>query len=296
MDSEIQIENTTNNLPIIPDSKTKNIRINRVTILFIVLISFIIGILFGIVSVTHNIFIKNNSLQTKIPSIMKISPAPMLPISPTSSSLLPQKDTFYSGVYVGEYKNLQGKKAIYEKNGGMLSFLDGSGGLRGVDIENLKDQKLLFSSSIFNVDTMFFMYDGSQMLYAQQGWAIYQINPDINNISRIWEFKVDAKKYPGAGGSIINNVIDDKYLIVDLVPCWGCESEPFANVLVNISTGNDKFFKPRIGNVHINTQNNVFTYQKLSPFQESCEPGVGCNNGLSTVYKPSGQTFTEQLP
>lgn len=79
--------------------------------------------------------------------------------------------------------------------------------------------------------------------------------------------------------------------------CYACGGHtPTKTVILNIATRNEKYMEG-IGDIQFNLQSNTFTYKKLAPFKEPCEPSLDCDNdGTKTVMKPSGQVFTEKLP
>ena len=107
----------------------------------------------------------------------------------------------------------------------------------------------------------------------------------------------EYKKYqdPKAIGRL-QNVVDDKYLVISLNAPYQSEGVEFATLIVNIATGNEKYFKPQIAGIQIDSKSGVFTYQKVYPTSEPCQDQVCGNGGEVTVYRPIGQAYTEQLP
>lgn len=133
---------------------------------------------------------------------------------------------------------------------------------------------------------------------------------DIDRVNRvnldsehIWSFgyPIDyARESPFTkdGAITINNVVEDKYAILYIGSCGACDAPgAHGTILLNMDTGNDQYLG-EAENVQIDLSQNSVEYQKLSPAKQQCtEPIPGCDNdGMQTVYNPSGPILTEKLP
>lgn len=122
---------------------------------------------------------------------------------------------------------------------------------------------------------------------------------DLNNLSAvsIWSNQIGSTKYKNAGGVVrIENNFENKYLVGSIGDCYWCEGREAGKIVLNIATERD-WYKEDVGPIKIDLNNKTFSYQKLSPFKEKCDPGPYCDeDGTQTVMKPSGQTYTEALP
>ena len=124
----------------------------------------------------------------------------------------------------------------------------------------------------------------------------YKINLSSLEKEQLWLHKIGDDKYPEGGPAGIDKVIDNKYLIFWLGICYNCGGfDPHGSVLLNIETKQEKYLG-KVGNFNFDLSNNIVTYQNLTPFDEACNSGPGCLDGERTIYKPSGQIYTETLP
>lgn len=112
----------------------------------------------------------------------------------------------------------------------------------------------------------------------------------------MWTHIVSDEKYKEKGMGEIQNVTEDKFLIISLASCYACDgTDARTTVILNLATGKENYMGA-IGNIQINTAANSVSYQKLGESKENCEPGPYCENGKRTVYVPSGATLTAPLP
>lgn len=243
-------------------------------------------------------------------------------LSNTPPDVTPQANVLYLGTYesgeaifvtnskLSEYFEAGVKKT--NPSIGTLQKIDGSG-LRPFDYKNLKNPKkvLTLSSNVKQINNLKSSEDKgfiylSIMLETKTSNPypdnltnhIYRIN--LNNLTAddIWSHDMSPNKYPGAGGAayVKGFSADNNYLVLSLFGCYACEGSEVGELVLNNKTKNEKYYE-KIGNVQFNLSDGTFTYQKLAPFKEPCDPSPGCDSdNTRIVYKPSGQVFTEKLP
>lgn len=238
-----------------------------------------------------------------------VTPSPI-----ASSPILSQIDNpEMNALYLGTYNS---KEAVFflteqkaNSNIGWLQISE-SGADTAFDFKKLQNPKKIFSSSkkIHSINSFILnkpktvayivVNYGVDMNGPQPGLtnAIVQIRLDTLSTNEIWSNEIGSKKYEGAGGAAyLDTVAEDKFLTFWVASCYACEGGPAGTVILNINTKKEKYFR-NIGNIQFSIANNTFSYQKLAPFQEPCDPSPGCDNGQRTVMKPSGQSYTENLP
>lgn len=130
--------------------------------------------------------------------------------------------------------------------------------------------------------------------------AIYKIDTENLTIEKVWtnKFTGFSGDYKGMVG--LDSVLDDKYLLAHVSSCLDCGAAPYGKTIINISTGNDIYLED-ITELDVNLDTNSFSYQKLYPVKEKCEPDelswTYCDeNGMKIIKKPGDQVFTQTLP
>ncbi len=144
----------------------------------------------------------------------------------------------------------------------------------------------------------------------QREYKILQIDLLTNNYTILWFHKViDGKAtdaYDSYTGSVyIDQIINDSYIVFSLWMCTGCTPPPDrVSIILNVNTFEEKYLG-LVGNIQVDIDTNSFTYQNLTPFEESCEgcfgPCYGCMTDEDGVFKktvliPSGAVITKTLP
>jgi len=272
--------------------------------------------------------LKNTSTPNDLQSI---TPSGTTPTDRTTQTLpttlpteevitVPEKNTLYLGTYnasdaiflTDEEKQKYFDPGAVPKTSPYIGELQmsGGGGYTPFDFKKLQNPKRIFSSTqkIHSVNS-FKLNNSKSMAYVALNYGsevngqypgltnkIVQIKLDTRSSNEIWSNEVGSNKYEGGKGvAYVENVFEDKFLTFWIGSCYACEGGPAGSVVFNINTKKEKYFKD-IGNIQFNIPNNTFSYQKLAPFQEPCDPSPGCDNGQRTVMKPSGQIYTENLP
>lgn len=246
---------------------------------------------------------KNESAIAPLPSPLVSSPVVVEQIS------APEANTLYLGTY-------NGKEAVFllteQKANSNIGWLQTSksGADTAFDFNKLQNPKKIFSGNkkIHSINSFVLNQPktvayvvvnyGVDMNGSQPGLtnAIIQTRLDTMSTNEIWSNEIGSKKYEGAGGTAyLDTVAEDKFLTFWIASCYACEGGPAGTVILNITTKKEKYFRD-IGNIQFDIAGNTFSYQKLAPFQEPCDPSPGCDNGQRTVMKPSGQSYTENLP
>ena len=131
----------------------------------------------------------------------------------------------------------------------------------------------------------------------------YEVKQELYSISMsdftkklIWSHNIGNSKYPKMGPAQIAMIEEDKYIVLYLGICYGCEAfEPHGSLLINIDTGNE-IYLGETGDFRFDLNKANVTYKQLKGFEEKCEPGYGCDSGVRTVYKPGGIEETTKLP
>lgn len=227
--------------------------------------------------------------------------------------LIPQMNSIYLGTYQGKDALFitDGKKQIYNEQGvqktsvfvGELETIEGTG-YKSFDFKMLNNPKMILTSStkpIFSINN-FIMNKSENIVYVSINYSIsgpdmlnsiLQIAADGSVVNELWSNNIGSNKYPNGQGIVyLKQVVDDKYLVFEITDCYGCEAMHAGTIVLNIPTRNEGYYE-MAGNVQINLEAGTLSYQKLAPFQEVCE---GCENGQTTVLKPTGQILTENLP
>ena len=137
----------------------------------------------------------------------------------------------------------------------------------------------------------------AETAYPNVKQELYQVDLTDYSIKLVWSHNIGDNKYPKAGPADVDIVESDKYAAIWLGICYACEGfDPHGSIVLNLQTGAEEYLG-EVEDFQFNLTNNTLTYKKLAPFDEACEPSPGCNNdGKRTIYKPSGQLFTVQLP
>lgn len=245
---------------------------------------------------------KNEPITTPIPSPQVSSPV----VEPIS---VPETNTLYLGTYNGKEVVFLLTEQKANSNIGWLQTSE-SGADTAFDFKKLQNPKKIFSSSkkIHSINS-FALNQSKTVAYVvvnygvdlngpQPGLTNTIIQTKLNTMttSEIWSNEIGSKKYEGGGGAAyLDMVVGDKFLTFWIASCYACEGGPAGTVVLNINSKREKYFQD-IGNIQFEIASNTFSYQKLAPFQEPCDPSPGCDNGQRTVMKPTGQIFTENLP
>lgn len=127
---------------------------------------------------------------------------------------------------------------------------------------------------------------------------IYKIDTQNLSIEKVWTNSFTGKSGTKRGVVRMDSVVEDKYLLLTVYSCWGCEGEIYGKMVINVSTG-DEIYLIDVTDFDINLATRSFSFQKLLTFKEECEfpDSPWCDaNGMMTVKKPSGQVFKQTLP
>lgn len=260
--------------------------------------------------------------QTTTTNPTKTQSSPVPTSTSTQTDAIPQENTVYLGTYQGIdtifiTNNELGK--YYE--GGVEKFSSYKGSWRlssGVgqypsDYKDLQNPKriLVLQSEVLQ-DNNFLLTDDKKFIYLSIMLKtktanpypdnvtnhVYRVNLDNLQSEELWTHDMSPNKYKGAGGATTINKIspDNNFFVLSIYNCFACEGTEAGLIIINTQTKAEKYF-PKIGNVQFNLQDGTFTYQNLAPTKEPCQNGPGCDSdNTRTVYKPSGQVFTEKLP
>lgn len=231
-----------------------------------------------------------------------------------SEDAVPQVNTLYWGTY-------QGRNNLFITNSRLNKYYDGGVektspmigmivGRSPIDYKNLSEPKRVLSideaedivsiqNFNFQKNTLYVVLNSTTTpsnSYPDITQKAYKVNLTNLSNNEIWSHQIGSETYPKAGPATIDQVMADKYIIFSLGICYACEGfDPHGSVVLNIETGKEKYLG-EVDNFQFDLNTNSISYQNLHAFEESCEPGMGCDNGKKTVYKPSGETATETLP
>jgi hypothetical protein len=236
------------------------------------------------------------------------------------SSSIPEANTLYFGENEGE-------DAIFITNEKLKKYFEGgveksgltigqlrteTSGEAPYDFKNLvKPKKLLTLKTELEQINNFKLSSDGKFLFISLMLKTASSNPypeNLNNVvlkinmenlsnEEIWKHDLTAGKYGNARGAAYVEKIstDNSFLVLNLLECFACESSSAGQIVLNSGNKKEKYFED-IGNVLFQLSEGKFTYQKLEAQEESCSEGPSCDNGKRSVYKPSGETFTESLP
>jgi len=231
-----------------------------------------------------------------------------------TKDLIPQENVIYLGTYLDQkalfFTNK--KEKVVNQHVGNLMLNDGHG-RSGFDYRELENpQRILVDSArsinSFNNFTLNTNQDIAyvSLNYEKEGegpWPnllnrILQINTDGSSAQEIWSNDIGSEKYNNSKGpAYLYQVINDRYIVLKIADCYGCEPETFGTIILNISTKAEKYYQ-MIGDVKIDVDNNTISYRKLETFQEPC-PDIQnphCYDGKIKEVRPTGQVFTDNLP
>lgn len=280
---------------------------------------------------TISLYFLNLDAQRKLsnrelsPTTVKSNIPTKTPATTDVSNAIPLKNNLYLGIYQGEdalflttdYLSGYFEKGIKKTSQtiGQLTFMNG-GARHPIDYSKLENPKRIFpATEKVGHANNFAFNDEKSFIYvslnyrdnpAWQTSKLYQIN--LNNLAseELWVHDVGDDKYASddpytsKGDAVVEKVFNDEYLTLGIYSCDGCESlYPRGIVLLNIQTKKEKYLG-YVGDIKIDLSANTVSYKKINSFKEPCQPSTGefdtCDAGQRTVYKPSGQVFTQKLP
>jgi hypothetical protein len=323
------------NQPIINDSpklsqtsqipiKSTGIPFNKIIIFVIVFLGFILtgvaGYFFCRESVGKKLLIidltgKNQPIEdgTKPPSVdTEIKETP-------SKDDIPKINVLYRGVYNGKdaffltnkrlnvyYEN--GIKKTSPEVGSIVQEDSGSSQFRFSQItepieiatfdqlgENIEPGNFYFNPDKSKLYIFIETYTDEKNGYGVKQ-ELYGINLTGTSKELLWSHDVGDKKYSKIGPAQIDQIEADKYIVLNLGICYGCEGfEPHGSIILNINSGKEVYVG-EAGDFQFELNKMIVSYRKLKPFEEVCEPGYGCDNGTYTIYKPDGALETSNLP
>lgn len=298
-------------------STQKKSKINYWMISTVVLLALFLG--------TISLYFLNLDAQRKL-STRELSPTTVKSNIPTGtpsttdvSDVIPLKNNLYLGIYQGkdvlflttDYLSGYSEGAIRKTSQtiGKLVVMGGVG-YHPFDYTKLQNPKRIFTATekIANVNNFAFNNEKSFIYVSlnyrdnpsQQTSKIYQVNLNSLASKELWVHGVNGDKYAHKGAAGVDKVFNDEYLTLWIYICDGCEQVyPRGIVLLNIQTKKEKYLG-EVGDIKIDLSAKTVSYKKINSFTEPCEPSTGeldsCAAGQRTVYKPSGQVFTESLP
>ena len=129
--------------------------------------------------------------------------------------------------------------------------------------------------------------------------TVYKGLPEAPSFRALWFNYIGgaSNRYSGYGGIARVDQVQGNYMVMSITPCYGCEHDPVWLVLVYNTTSGAEKVLGEVGNVAIDMERRIVTYQNLAPVQTPCEPSPGCsNNGYRTDYEPAGPVLEEALP
>jgi hypothetical protein len=245
----------------------------------------------------------------------------IIPSVTQTTDVIPVENSLYLGTYNGNeaiFLTDKEKQKYYEPGGiaktspyiGELRMIAG-GGYTPFDYKKLLNPRKIYSETTETIQEVnsFTLNDTKSIMYISLNNPIVGSSyPDLTNkifqiqlsdlsSKEIWSNRLGADKYGKAkGAAYINHVVNDAYVTLTILNCYACEGAPAGMIILNITTKAEKYYEA-IGDLQVNLQNHIFTYKKLAPFKEPCEAGPGCDSdGQRTVYKPDGQSYTDNLP
>lgn len=128
---------------------------------------------------------------------------------------------------------------------------------------------------------------------------IHQIDTSNMETTKVWEFVRGSDKYVGqkigGGYAIIENVVQDKYILISISTCKECNAPYWPNsLLYNIKNQNEKILGV-VGNVTIDPQTGTVKYQKVELVDCGEEDSCIIESGTKKEV-PTGPIITEELP
>ena len=169
------------------------------------------------------------------------------------------------------------------------------------------DAKHGTSKDILYISLLLDSRQGSNQQYASSTNVVYKI--DLRNTSKleIWSSELKKGVYKDsdtdfAGAADIEQVVEDKYLILSVGLCFDCSpySEKKGILVLNIDNRKEKFLG-MVGDIVVNIANNTVSYKNLEATVEPCPTEAAyCNDSIGSgqrnVYRPAGSAITQTLP
>lgn len=239
---------------------------------------------------------------------------PTAPTTPVIAVQIPLINTLYLGVVEGQDAIFVTDSEVQQNSGdpysGKLTTADAyyRQPFSFVDLENPRE---LFSVPGQTVTIVNFVFDREKAgLYVavaafDEAWpggsaiaTVYEVLPEAPGFRALWfnYIRGDSNRYSGYEGVAHVDQVQGNYMVISLMPCYGCEPHLPWLVLVNNTTSGAEKVLGQVGNVAIDIERRIVTYQNLAPVQTPCEPSPGCDNGYRTDYAPAGQVLEEALP
>jgi hypothetical protein len=239
----------------------------------------------------------------------------LMVIIDTSTEGMPVTNALYLGT------TADGQDAVYlpyqdDPNHGTLTTTDGRIN-SSVKFTDIKDPQAFFiqqdpieylPSFSFDPERKRFYFsvviepevNGVRVLVA----AIYQLIPDAPGYTRLWANSIGKMNnfYPGYYGSAKISQVKGGYLVVQVVPCYGCSPGGPSLVLVLNSATRAERVLGTIGNVNLDLDQNRVTYQQLVEKKVPCgtNGGEGCfsdsDGDYMFDYVPDGDILSADLP
>lgn len=260
--------------------------------------------------------LSNNTTQSNtniITSPTPIQPEPTIikdQMGEATNGPLPES----SELYVGTYKN---EDVIFftppntTSNAGKIVKANGATE-ENIDYHSLSDLRILYApkggTSLYAIQNFIYTKDkeylGISALWSDPTLGAYP-NDLINKVyvvtmknlttDEVWSNTLKQNKYNLSGAASVTSVGNDQYIALSLINCYACEGSEVKTIVINSRTKTEKDIG-LAGNITFDIPKYTFSYQKKNPISVSCSDGPGCENGKMTVYKPSGNIITSQLP
>ncbi len=244
------------------------------------------------------------------------SAMPTASATPTlAAPQIPALNTLYFGV-------VEGQDAIFVTDSKIQQNSDDpySGSLTTADayhrqpfsFVDLENPRQLFSVPGQTVTIVNFVFDREKAaLYVavaafDEAWpggsgiaTVYEVLPEAPGFRAVWFNYIsgNSNRYSGYEGAAYVAQVQGDYVVISIMPCYGCEPySPWLVLVYNTTSGAEKVLG-EVGNVAIDIEQRIVTYQNLAPVQTPCEPSPGCSNdGYRTDYEPAGPVLEEALP
>lgn len=240
----------------------------------------------------------------EVSNITSNSLSTLTPTNTEPSGSAPVKNALYLAKYNGKQGIFSTDSSGGDYYKGRILYADGADFVSYKDLQNpvkiLDDGAEVQNFEIHGDLIYVALFESNDSdVYPMFDEIVYKITIGKEDKTEVWRNQVGVKRYTGSmGWGLIDEAQNGNFLIMSMISCYACEGGEVGKLVINMKTRKEKYLED-IGNIKIYEDNNSFTYQKNAPFIEKC-PATGdprCDEkGELTMYKPTGETFTEPLP
>jgi hypothetical protein len=246
---------------------------------------------------------------TNTATVLPVTPTP-IPATPIPA---PKVNQFYLGTLLGKpvlFIRVPGQESAWRSEPFLGSVIDEEGNDQWrFDLREIEAPSPILAGESepiaynFRVDPVthliylssFYINPAIQIGYVKN--PIIEIDQSSRTQRQVWLYETGQDKYPGyKGGGFLAQAMGG-FLVLDLYPCFACDSyAPRPVLIVNTTTGAEQLLG-LVGDVQLKVSDQVVEYRRLEPTRQKCDPNPICEaDGYMTIYEPAGEVISAPLP